>query len=185
MRHSQIGNQSDSEKPVVVYDADSNHTIMRGSAVWKYRNVPKFRVLSVDGGGIRGLTSLYLLKQLETDLKEAGCIEKTLSEAFDMTVGTSTGGIVAAGIAHGLDCDTLISIYEDNAKKIFPPGFLKGPILGYSNAPIEALAKEHFSNPDGSSIKMKDLKIACGLETTSLLQTEGDAAGVLVSNWDN
>lgn len=48
----------------------------------------------VDGGGVRGISSLVILKRLMTTLEESGVIAKdTLpSEYFDLIAGTSTGG---------------------------------------------------------------------------------------------
>jgi hypothetical protein len=52
-----------------------------------------FRILSIDGGGIRGLIPALLLAELE---KQAG---KPVADLFDLIVGTSTGGIIALGLA--------------------------------------------------------------------------------------
>ena len=77
-----------------------------------------FKVLVIDGGGVRALYTLYLLKAIQTRY----CKEKALSEYFDMIIGTSTGSLVAVGIGlWGIDAvDKLIKIYEDNSKFIFP-----------------------------------------------------------------
>ena len=53
------------------------------------------QVLCLDGGGIRGLILIQLLKQIE---KAAG---KPIKECFDWISGTSTGGILALAIASG------------------------------------------------------------------------------------
>ena len=46
-------------------------------------------VLSIDGGGVRGLASATFLSELDK------AVPKKLSESFDLIVGTSTGGIIA------------------------------------------------------------------------------------------
>ena len=72
-------------------------------------------VLSLDGGGVRGLaTSIYLF-ELEKRLK------KPLSSKFDLVVGTSTGGIIALVISIlEIEGPKLLEIYsEANLKKIF------------------------------------------------------------------
>jgi len=70
-------------------------------------------ILSVDGGGIRGIIPLACLARLEA-LKG-----KPSRELFDMVVGTSTGAIIAAGIALGLDAGRILGLYRDLALKAF------------------------------------------------------------------
>jgi len=77
-----------------------------------------FKILSLDGGGIRGVLSVRLLQEFETKLLEK--TGKQLHEYFDMIAGTSTGSIIAAGIAKGLTTDKLLKLYQDNAEQIFP-----------------------------------------------------------------
>lgn len=79
----------------------------------------KFKILTISGGGVKGIYSLYVLKQIE----EKYCnLEKgeTLSDYFDMICGTSTGGIIALGIASGLTVSKITELYEKNASIIFP-----------------------------------------------------------------
>lgn len=54
------------------------------------------RLLCLDGGGIKGLVLIQMLVALE---KEAG---RPISELFDWVAGTSTGGILALAIIHGV-----------------------------------------------------------------------------------
>ena len=58
-----------------------------------------FRVLSIDGGGIRGLYAAYILKRIHEELNIV------YSDFFDLIVGTSTGSIIAGAIAVDGDCD--------------------------------------------------------------------------------
>ena len=53
------------------------------------------RILFLDGGGMRGLIQIEILRQLE---KETG---RQIIELFDWIVGTSTGGILALGLVYG------------------------------------------------------------------------------------
>lgn len=57
-----------------------------------------FRILSIDGGGIRGILPLAMLARLERD-HLAG---RSIATCFDLVAGTSTGGIIALGLARGL-----------------------------------------------------------------------------------
>src|SRR5690554_283377 len=79
----------------------------------------KFKILSIDGGGIRGLIPAKVLADLEEELKKEDP-DKPLHEHFDLICGTSTGAILAIGIALGISAKDLAKFYADNAKMIFP-----------------------------------------------------------------
>lgn len=80
-----------------------------------------FKILSIDGGGLKGIYSLHVLKIIEDKYcKPKGTV---LSDHFDMICGTSTGGIIALGLANKMKVDDILTIYNDNATKIFPPPF--------------------------------------------------------------
>lgn len=79
----------------------------------------KFKILSIDGGGIRGLIPAVVLSELEVELQEEEPGKK-LYEHFDLICGTSTGAILAIGISLGIPAKDLAKFYEDNAKLIFP-----------------------------------------------------------------
>lgn len=72
----------------------------------------KYRILSLDGGGIRGLLTAIVLERLEA------AIPGFLAQA-DLLAGTSTGGIIALGLAHGLTPTDLRNLYEKRGAKIF------------------------------------------------------------------
>jgi patatin-like phospholipase/acyl hydrolase len=55
----------------------------------------KIRILSVDGGGIRGVIPGTILAQLEKILQKKSNSERKLGDYFDMIAGTSTGGILS------------------------------------------------------------------------------------------
>lgn len=80
----------------------------------------KFRILSCDGGGIRGLLTALLLENLETELQkiDAG---STLANCFDMFAGTSTGSFIACALAKGMSARAIREFYEEDGEKIFPP----------------------------------------------------------------
>ena len=85
----------------------------------KKKEEKKFKILSLDGGGIRGVLSARLLKEVETILKEKNKGE--LHEYFDLIAGTSTGSILAAGIACHKTAEELIQLYQDEGNNIFLP----------------------------------------------------------------
>jgi uncharacterized protein len=71
-----------------------------------------YRILSFDGGGIRGLVMLAILKRLEAKVPN-------LIKSADLLAGTSTGGIIALGLAAGKSVDEMIALYANNGKAIF------------------------------------------------------------------
>lgn len=71
-----------------------------------------YRILSVDGGGIRGLYTAVLLDRLSQ--ATPGFLAKV-----DLFAGTSTGGIIALGLAFGLEPSDLVKLYQHNGGKIF------------------------------------------------------------------
>ncbi|MGD1804754.1 patatin-like phospholipase family protein [Dapis sp. BLCC M126] len=76
----------------------------------------KCRILSLDGGGIRGVLSARLLKEVEDNLAKEG---HKLHTYFDFVAGTSTGSILAAGIACQKSADDMIKLYKEKGKDIF------------------------------------------------------------------
>jgi hypothetical protein len=78
-----------------------------------------FRVLALDGGGVRGYYTVRLLARL---LERAGGDPAAcdVGRAFDLLVGTSTGSIVAAGLAVGTPLPRLAALYREQCATIFP-----------------------------------------------------------------
>lgn len=75
-----------------------------------------FRILSIDGGGIRGILPASILAELEARFLNRGSI----ASCFDMIAGTSTGGIIALGLAHGRTAADIRDLYVDKGGSIFP-----------------------------------------------------------------
>jgi len=71
------------------------------------------RILSIDGGGIRGMFPATFLADLEKQAPEP------LHRYFDLIVGTSTGGIIAIGLAPGIRAQVIAELYETKGPEIF------------------------------------------------------------------
>ncbi|XP_067875670.1 85/88 kDa calcium-independent phospholipase A2 isoform X6 [Heterodontus francisci] len=99
------------------------------------------RLLSLDGGGIRGLVLIQLLIAIE---QTAG---KPIRELFDWVSGTSTGGILALAIVHGKSMQYLRCLYFRMKDEVF-----KGS-RPFSSAPLEEFLKKEF----GENTKMTDV----------------------------
>jgi len=81
-----------------------------------------FRVLSIDGGGIRGLYTAVLLHglaQRNARMNDQPTDRLDLGHAFDMVVGTSTGAILATAIASGVALEDVIQLYRGRSSAIF------------------------------------------------------------------
>jgi patatin-like phospholipase/acyl hydrolase len=73
----------------------------------------RFQILSLDGGGIRGVFSAAILAAIEEDL------ELRLVDHFDLIAGTSTGGIIALGLGLGLRPADILAFYTEHGPRIF------------------------------------------------------------------
>ncbi len=76
-----------------------------------------FRILSIDGGGIRGILPAAVLTELE-DRYLGGA---PIGSYFDLITGTSTGGILALGLATGHRARDLLDLYVQHGEEVFPP----------------------------------------------------------------
>ncbi|MFO0523196.1 MAG: patatin-like phospholipase family protein [bacterium] len=111
-------------------------------------------VLSIDGGGIRGLIPALVLAEIEA---RTG---KPVSQCFDLIAGTSTGGILALGLSKsdgsGLpqySARDLVEIYEKRGKEIFSRSLWKGMSSAgglidetYSAKGLETVLEEYFGD---------------------------------------
>lgn len=119
-------------------------------------------ILSIDGGGIRGIIPALILAEIE---KRTG---KSVAQLFDFLAGTSTGGIIALGMCHRDEnggskytANDFAELYEKKGKQIFSRSLWKGISsiggLGnekYSEEGLEKVLKEYFNNePFGNSLK--------------------------------
>ena len=82
-----------------------------------------YRVLCIDGGGMRGIYTAAYLDELgrryaaHRNLSEIGL---DLGKGFDLLVGTSTGAIIAAALAMGIPSATILKLYQEEGANIFP-----------------------------------------------------------------
>lgn len=82
-----------------------------------------FRVLCIDGGGMRGIYTAAYLDELgrryaaHRDLSDAGL---DIGKGFDLLVGTSTGAIVAVALAMAVPPAKILKLYQEEGAKIFP-----------------------------------------------------------------
>lgn len=97
------------------------------------------KMLALDGGGIRGVLTLSILKAIETQLKQP------LWQYFDYVAGTSTGAIIAAGLARGMSVDELITFYRNTGTAMFQrTRFLERLNSLYRDGPLQQQLKQVF-----------------------------------------
>jgi patatin-like phospholipase/acyl hydrolase len=108
----------------------------------------KYRILSLDGGGLRGLITVRLLQQLNQTPTTKGWLDKV-----DLIAGTSTGGILALGIASGRSLEEMANLYLLEGPKIFDDSFWDnlrdlGKSVGadYSNKALKKTLINTFGN---------------------------------------
>ena len=78
------------------------------------------KLLAIDGGGIRGVLALGALKKIEDILKaQSRRPDFRLADYFDYISGTSTGAIIASGLATGMTVDEILEFYEKSGAEMF------------------------------------------------------------------
>lgn len=117
--------------------------------------MPKYRILSLDGGGIRGIIPAIILQRLNADAALAGWLGQA-----NLIAGTSTGGLLTLGLGHGLPPEDLRSFYEDRGDDVFEDSLFDdlkdlGKLRGadYNTEPLE----RELKNILGEATKLKDL----------------------------
>jgi hypothetical protein len=99
---------------------------MTESKIWgplaeRYGSTRPRRLLALDGGGIRGILTLAILAEIERQLALVTGTGSTfrLCHFFDYIAGTSTGAIIAAGLARGMSTKDLITFYTSIGPEMF------------------------------------------------------------------
>jgi patatin-like phospholipase/acyl hydrolase len=117
----------------------------------------KFKILAIDGGGVRGILPARILQHIEENTG------KPISSLFDMMVGTSTGGLIALGLsapkfAAGAptprySAEYLVNFYLTLSKEIFPQSVFRRMGTGfglwaskYSREPLDKILAKTFEN---------------------------------------
>lgn len=112
------------------------------------------KILSIDGGGIRGIIPALVLNEIETRTGKPIC------QMFDLIAGTSTGGLIVLGLtkpnAHGkpeYTASDIVKLYEVDGDFIFYQSFLRmvdklGSLLDAKYAPenIEKVMRRYFKD---------------------------------------
>ncbi len=118
-----------------------------------------YRVLSLDGGGIRGLVTAVLLERLVATPGLEGLLDDV-----DLLAGTSTGGLLALGIAHGRSLAEIRDLYVSKGEVIFDDSWLDdlvdlGKLRGadYRTAPLRRELQRLFGSTTLAALGRKVL----------------------------
>eukprot|EP00253_Pinus_taeda_P010802 PITA_10802 len=112
-------------------------------------------VLSIDGGGVRGIIPATILESLERELQELDGKDKRIADYFDVIAGTSTGGLITAMLAAPSDdtnprplftAEEITQFYFDKCPLIFhsPGSSLTGP--KYSGDALRQIIRQILAN---------------------------------------
>ena len=125
------------------------------------RQPDRFRILSIDGGGIRGLIAARVIARLEELISAEAEEERRLADCFQMFAGTSTGGLLALGLTvpdpadptrPRLSGSDLVDLYLNEGPRIFGDTLHKLLSLGgwiapkHSEARLERALRERFGD---------------------------------------
>ncbi|MDE1898389.1 MAG: patatin-like phospholipase family protein [Xanthomonadaceae bacterium] len=115
--------------------------------------MPRYRILSFDGGGLRGVVTAVLLERLQRRFP-------ALLDDVALMAGTSTGGLIALGLRKGLTAAALRDLYLERGAEIFSAGLLRrlrslGKLAGaeYDGEPRAAV----FRDVLGEQTRLADL----------------------------
>lgn len=125
----------------------------------------KYRILSLDGGGLRGLITARLLARLNVQPQIAGWLD-----TVDLFAGTSTGGILALGLACGKTPEEICTLYQQRGGVIFDDSLWDnvrdlGKTVGadYSSKGLKAELKAVFGD-----LQLKDILRKVAIPTFDL-----------------
>lgn len=142
-------------------------------------------ILSVDGGGTRGVIPAQVLHRLAIEVATWG---RRLHDSLDHCAGTSTGALVAAGIACGMDAHEMVDLYVTKAARIFKDsvwdqihdlGVLKG--AQYDSEPLREVLLEVFGERTLGDIEKRVLFPTVGFDR--FVQVNGGIARTIAMKY--
>lgn len=127
------------------------------------------RILSICGGGIRGIIPAMVLEEIE---RVTG---KLCKELFNFSAGTSTGALISAAVAAGIPASKIVEIYINRTKDLFKPSGIEADALlafrGYEYGVEKLFALTFASLTPFGATKLNDLPIDIML--TAIAELDG------------
>ncbi len=111
----------------------------------RHKTQMKKRILSIDGGGIKGVFPASFLSSIEE------VVDGKVADYFDLIVGTSTGGIIALGLGLGFSAKEILEFYEKYGAGIFKGNrffkvFRHAALAKYNNTALKKALEETFGD---------------------------------------
>jgi predicted patatin/cPLA2 family phospholipase len=118
-------------------------------------------ILSLDGGGTRGVFSIQILAKMEALLRQKyGKADLVLADHFDFIGGTSTGAIIAALLSWGAEVDTVQHFYIDQAQKVFgKKTYFNRFRYKFYEKELIFLLRQYFAEADGTAATLGTKKL--------------------------
>jgi hypothetical protein len=138
-------------------------------------------ILSLDGGGIRGVFTLEILLHMQGLLRtHTGSPQLMLADHFDFIAGTSTGAMIATALSWGMDAQTIMDVYVEHGRTMFQRVPWYRPIKRmfvsrYEAQPLSDLLQRTFSE-DGEG-KVPALMSTERLKTLLLVVVRNQTTG--------
>jgi hypothetical protein len=104
------------------------------------------KLLAIDGGGIRGVLALEVLQKIENLLRaQSKKPDLRLGHYFDYIAGTSTGGVIAAGLSIGMSVGEILQFYVEAGKQMFvKANLIRRLHYKFEDEPLAKLLREVF-----------------------------------------
>ena len=128
-----------------------------------FQNAGPKRILTLDGGGLRGILTLGVLRRIEAILRDRHGSDPDfrMCHYFDLIAGTSTGAIIAATLAMGMSVDEVIGRYQRLGREVFSRAwFRKGIVRARYD---EKTLVSHLKRVLGTDRTLGDESIQTGL----------------------
>ena len=150
----------EAELPVSPVGSRPFNPALWGPLAIRYQQDRPRRMLSLDGGGVRSVVTLQVLHEIERKLSEAMHAGQSfrLCDYFDYIAGTSTGAILAAGLARGMSVSELASFYMQSLPAMFEKNALLSRVKHFYTAdPLKLRLMEVF----GSTTDLSPQNLKC------------------------
>ena len=127
----------------------------------------QFKILSLDGGGVRGYLTTRILENVEQYLNQANNENINIGQRFDLIAGTSTGAIIGGLLSIGKSAKEVREFYEEYIKDIFGQknNWFKWFKPKYDNSFLEMKLKEFFGEKTLADVQTDILITSVALST--------------------
>ncbi len=134
------------------------------------------RIIAIDGGGVKGAVPARMIERLAE--AHPGLLAKA-----DLFAGTSTGGLIALGLASGLAPDRVVEMYRRDAGTIFGPATRRWPVQWFFQAKYRSDGLRDVIGRLLGDQKLKDLARPAFIPVTALKRPDGRhvPAGIFLS----